>query len=361
MLDFVRRIFPTAGDKLGKYDRALERIEVPSVIRPGSGASFDLATVMHIEHGLPVPDWKAVNAWLGTLDAAEHGKAWSDVELAWMSCLRAALGEPYKVGRFGQSVILSSLDARQEQMVAVFMDASLKKIVKTLGRLASVPVWGYDILMVFDDSRTYYNYVSRYYPDEGEFAISSGMHISYGCGHFVTTRQDMQMIEPVIVHEMTHSCLAHLPIPVWLNEGLAVNTEQLLCHPAPAGIDPRERHRQHQLFWTPDTIQQLWSGTSFKRPDEGSELSYDIARILVSQMAKDWQQFEGFVLDADVQDGGQLSATDHYGITLGALICALLDKEYVDDWEPLPAVWEDPPERGGFRILRRNPMKSWSQ
>ena len=31
------------------------------------------------------------------------------------------------------------------------------------------------------------------------------------------------------MHEMTHGSVAHLPLPLWLNEGLAVNTERRLA------------------------------------------------------------------------------------------------------------------------------------
>lgn len=353
MFGYIKRIFSNAQSEPKSPTEEVERVDVASIIHASSGESFDLAKAMHVEEGLPVPDWNALNEWIATIDTNEQGKVWADAELAWLSCLRSAVGEAYIVSRFRQSVVLSSLSSRQEQLVLAFMDSSLKRIVKTLGRIASVPEWGYDILLVFDDEDTYYRYISRYYPEEGEFSFSSGVHIGYGCGHFVTTQQEMRLIEPVIVHEMTHSCVAHLPIPAWLNEGLAVNTEYSMCGSTSTGTDTPERHNQHRNFWNPTTVQQLWSGASFRRTDEGNLLSYDISRILVSQMAKNWEKFEAFVLDADLNDSGQRSANEKYGITLGAMICALLDKQYSADWEPMPEKWSDAPERGAFRSADR--------
>lgn len=350
MFQYIKKIFSSPQADPEKQTGKVERVDEGSVIYGSGAAKFDLAQNMNYEEGLPVLDWNALNEWLLTIDPASQGKAWSDAELAWLSCMRSALGETYQVSRFEQSVVLSSLNSSEQELVLGFMASSLKKIVRTLGSVASVPEWGYDILIVFDDEDTYYRYVSRYYPEDGEFSFSSGMHISNGCGHFVTTKQEMNLIEPVIVHEMTHSCLAHLPIPAWLNEGLAVNAEHSLCNSASRDTDSQKLHERHLNFWTPTTVQQLWSGASFKRTDEGCELSYDISRILVSQLAKNWAQFESFVLEAEMNDGGQMSASDKYGLTLGAMICALLEKEHSSSWEPMPEMWNDAPERGGFRV-----------
>lgn len=88
---------------------------------------------------------------------------------------------------------------------------------------------GKELLIAFDDSEDYYRYVSGFYPEEGTFAMSSGMHLGSGCGHFVTHGTELHAIEPVIVHAMTHSCLAHLSLPVWLDEGMAVNAERMFA------------------------------------------------------------------------------------------------------------------------------------
>lgn len=149
---------------------------------------------------------------------------------------------------------------------------------------------------------------------------------------------DLRAVEPVIAHEMTHGCLGHLPIPAWLNEGIAVNTEQRLC---PARLpDPREMQQRHRAFWGPAKVQQFWSGQSFLRPDEGNELSYDLARILVAQFSADWDRFRPFVLAATFDDAGAAAAREHLGLALGDVIPALLQKEPALQWSPDPmSLW----------------------
>jgi hypothetical protein len=243
---------------------------------------------------------------------------------------------------------MSALEPHVARATVAYMVKTLLRIEKVLDGIAQVPLWGHDVLLVFEDEDSYYRYVSRYYPDDGEFAFSSGMHINAGCSHFVTFQADMRAIEPVIAHEMTHGCLNHLPIPAWLNEGLAVSTERRLSPPPGQAHTPAQLHWMHQQFWTEDTIQAFWSGKSFMRPDEGNLLSYDLARILTEQFAADWARFKSFVNSAKLDDGGHLAARQEIGVDLGGAVCALFGFEHSERWTPDPSAWQAAPEKGAF-------------
>lgn len=162
-------------------------------------------------------------------------------------------------------------------------------------------------------------------------------------------KADLRAIEPVIAHELTHACLSHLPIPAWLNEGIAVNTEHRLHPPARADFTPRQMHERHRGFWGAAEIQEFWSGRSFLRPDEGNELSYDLARIIVSQFAADWGSFRAFAQAARIEDGAAAAAGEHLGVGLGDVVSALLEKPPSPQWAPAPGAWQGDPERGAFR------------
>ena len=174
------------------------------------------------------------------------------------------------------------------------------------------------------------------------------MYINAGCGHFVTVKSDLRAIEPVIAHELTHSCLSHLPIPAWLNEGLAVNTEQRLSPSGAPLLTPQQMHDKHLSFWKETEIQEFWSGQSFLRNDDANMLSYDLARIMVAQLSRDWPTFRSFVLAADLRDAGADAALQHLGLDLGAVACALLENEPTAAWAPRPDAWQKSPERGAF-------------
>ena len=153
---------------------------------------------------------------------------------------------------------------------------------------------GKHVAIIFKDLDHYYDYVSMFLPEEGEFGISSGMYINNGYGHFVFPTQDMEYAEPIAVHELTHACLSHLPIPTWLNEGLAVLMEEVLANNT-LYID-KEIVAQHHQYWNEENIQEFWSGDSFYASDEGQGLSYRIQEPAVYPLTPTGLRFLHFFM-----------------------------------------------------------------
>jgi hypothetical protein len=146
----------------------------------------------------------------------------------------------------------------------------------------------------------------------------------------------------VIAHEMAHGCVSHLPLPRWLDEGIAVNTEHRIVGAAPSRYSPEEMRRKHLAFWNPATLQEFWSGDSYRRPDEGNMLSYDLGRILVEQLAADWPRFAAFANAADWRDGGAAASREHLGVPLGRLAAAFIESDTPETYEPRPDSWRRP-------------------
>lgn len=324
--------------------RPLERIELPAA------APFPLAEHLVMHDGLPTLDWAAVTRWAeGFPDerrAAEGRRACSD---AWLAHLRSALGADYRIRTDDVVSILSSMEAAESEALMRYVRRARDRIVSVLEGVASVPEDHHETLVVFDDVDTYYRYVARYYPEEGEFAFSSGMHINSGLPHFVLVKDQPESVEPIVAHELTHACVRHLPLPAWLNEGLAVNTEDRLCGARPTQFTPAEMREKHLEFWDEGTVQEFWSGDSFLRSDEGNMLSYDLARTLTAHLAEDWARFSGFAGAADLADAGAAAARDHLGASLGALMAVVLERDDPEGLEPAPTRWSQPPKPGAFR------------
>jgi len=351
MLLTLRRWLLGGGTPPATTDVATPSDAAPLTLEStGIDAPLDFAAILSATPDWPVPDWQQVQAWaLSAPDPGLQGQAWSMAEKAWLAHMRLALGPHYRLTQHEQSLLLSCLEPNVADATVRFMTKTLARIERVLDGVAQPSPWGSDILIVFQDPETYYRYAARYYADDGEFALSSGMHIHFGCSHFIVQQDDLRLIEPVIAHEMTHGCLAHLAIPAWLNEGLAVNTEQRLRPPVASVHTPHELDGMHRRFWTEALIQEFWSGHSFLRPDEGNLLSYDLARMLTARMALDWERFRDFVLSADLADAGQSAARQSLGVDLGALVCALFDFGPAERWRPDPGRWDHEPERGAFQ------------
>jgi hypothetical protein len=341
MLKLLRSVLP--GPKTNAAAIALPRIDhiaAPDDIVIDGLRPFRLADHLTMHEDLPIADWTAVRAWLSTTDLPNlQSSAWTACERAWLLHLRKALGNRYQLLESDSAALLSSLEAKIAKATLDYIQRTRRRILRVLDGIAQVAPWGKDLLIVFDDQESYYRYVSYYYPEAGEFALSGGMHIDAGCSHFVTRKADLSAIEPVIAHEMTHGCVAHLPLPLWLNEGIAVNTERRIAAAGAPLYTPQEMRDKHLSFWGEREIQQFWSGKSFDRTDDGNLLSYDLARIIVEQLAKDWKSFKRFVLAADRADAGACAASVAFGIDLGALACALLEQGGSPAWTPDPNAW----------------------
>lgn len=303
--------------------------------------SFQITSHISWCNNFPILDWDEVHSWVEKAPSDElKAIAWNACEHGWLVHFQQALGKSYTLVESEGAVVLSSLGTKRSRATIDYMNRTLSRVTKVLDGIARLPQWGKDILIVFHDADSYYSYVSHYYPDNGgEFAFSGGMHINSGCSHYVTVDADMHSVESIIAHEMTHGCLSHLPLPLWLNEGLAVNTERRLAGSGVPLYTPAEMRAKHLCFWGENEIQEFWSGKSFNRPDDGNLLSYDLARIMIELMAKDWERFRQFVLNADMVDGGAGAAQEYLGVDLGNAVCSLLEKPLDDTWTPAPKRW----------------------
>jgi hypothetical protein len=296
---------------------------------------WPFAERLHVVAGVPLADWRAIEAWLAAMpDARARAAARVDAHRAWLEHLRDALGDGAWLHETDDAFVLSSLEPAVAAATARYVATTRRRIAGVLGALPKFPAGEKSIVLVLDDEEVYYHYVSIYYPREGEFAFSGGMFVDAGCPHFVVRRADLSTIEPVIAHELTHSALAHLRLPLWLDEGLAVNTEHKIAGDRHGRHPAREMHARHLKFWGEAEIGQFWSGESFRRADDGNALSYDLARIMVAQMSRSWPAFERFVQHAARADAGNAAALAYLDVDLGAYACLLLEQEPQRSWSP---------------------------
>jgi hypothetical protein len=170
-----------------------------------------------------------------------------------------------------------------------------------------------------------------------------------GYGHLVLVASELDSMEPTIGHELTHALVSHLPIPAWLNEGLAVNTEHglvpHLAHPSNAPYTPGEMARKHASHWNVVTIQEFWSGKSFTRAGDGVALSYDLAQKMFAIAARDFERFRAFCCSASWEDSGEAAAREHYGFPIDHLLESVLEP---GPWKVAPTMWREGIERGAF-------------
>ena len=253
------------------------------------------------------PDWEAIASNINDeLSDDEVNATWDQICQQWLKRVASEYGSDYRIESTANFLILSNESARYVDVFSAFLERTLKRILKALNGVANDEGNGKHVAMIFKDADDYYHYISRFYPEDGEFGLSSGLYINEGYGHFAFPSQDINYAETIAVHELTHACLAHLDIPLWLNEGLAVLMEEVL-----AGqhlfID-QELMAKHQEYWNTETIQGFWSGDSFFATDEGQSLSYHLAHVLTRKLAKGAAAFSEFANHANAADAGAAAA-----------------------------------------------------
>jgi hypothetical protein len=331
----------------------------PSTAPPDSAAAASsIATLDQFAHvpmhwfddtQLPLADWQRIaQEQPPELDEAALHEWWTSAAGHWLLAMGAALEGGYRVQASADFLLLSDLPDRPTQLFLEFCQDVRRWILRNLGDIAHGDGHGKHVVMVFGDEDDYYRYISHYYPEEGEFALSGGMFVNAGYGHFALYAGGMEQMQPTIAHELTHCLVSHLPIPAWLNEGLATNTEAALFPqlfaPAAQLYHPSEIAAKHSAFWNADTLQEFWSGKSFLRTDDGNLLSYDLARRITRRAAAAEDRFRAFVRAAHRDDAG-LGAQHHLGLQIADLITAMLGE---GEWTPDPKRWRAGVERGQF-------------
>jgi hypothetical protein len=297
--------------------------------------------------GIPRADWEAI--WLrieSTIPPERIHEALTAVALEWLREVARALDGEYLVAETPSFAILSGFGPKPARTLTTFLEGARRRILTELlpeianddgpGKLAVV-----HLLCVEE----YTSYIAHFLPDSGEYSATAGMFLfrpdgsasAAGYGQVVLLGSDPLQIERIAAHELTHACLSHLPIPGWLNEGLADTVEGALLGSPAFGLS-REDLDEHRACWADGAIREFWSGRSVHRPDDRSRLTYQLGRALVEALSDDYAKFREFVLRADWADGGESAAREVFGSGLGDVVASILGP---GDWGP--RLGEEPP------------------
>ena len=285
----------------------------------------------------PRPKWDEIAARVPETTLKEEHSVWWAIAERWIEQHCIAAGKAYWCTRSDNFLLASPLEKRSAANLIAFAERARRGITKALKGLVDTDGLGPHVILVFETEDEYYEYIAPFYPEGGHYAGSAGVHLNPGYGHFALPRREPDLLEPVVAHELTHALVSHLPLPRWLNEGMAVNLESSLC--------PRYGRRlelswieRHQSWWDGQSVQEYWSGLAFDQADKLSELSYELAWVTVRSLAEDYETFRLFASEASYEDAGQSASHKHFGHGLGMHFEAILGE---GDWDPNPATWDE--------------------
>jgi len=296
--------FPAPQPAEPRPEEAEETVEAPAPLTDLS--ELDLG--FEVVEGFSRPNWKAVREFVKVhVPIPDSSATWNYIAIKWLEELAGDLGGHARIRQSHNFYCLSDADAKTTRTLLTYAEFVLVTIRDYLGAAAWSGYHGRHVLLIFSDPDDYYAYISYYYRD-GTHILSGGVFIRRGYAHIAMPYTNTFSARHVLVHELTHNLLCHLPIPLWLNEGLAVVIESRVTQ---RGLnltgELADRHRNH---WNETNIQAFWAGATFDVPGDESQLSYSLGEILVSLLSEKGAAFSEFVKTADWRDGGQDAAVN---------------------------------------------------
>lgn len=290
------------------------------------------------DHGFPHPKWNSIAEWIErSVPEAELEAAWQQCARCWLQRLADRLGEGYRLVESQNFHLLSDLPAQAQRSKLAFLENARSRMCAVFGEMRP-QTFGKHAVLRFSEMQDFYFYVSHFHRD-GEYAGAGGMFLSDGYDHIAYPHGWTDQDEgPVLVHELAHALVAHLPMPPWLNEALAMAFEADIAGSQlpPLTRDLAERHRE---YWTADTIQDFWEGSAFSDV-EGQELAYSLSCVLLNlirtELRPSQRELRSFVENATRADAGAAAAEEHLQIALENIVAAFLG---LGEWAPQPESW----------------------
>jgi len=293
----------------------------------GTAVDVSLSSIPGAFH-LPRPDWDAIQGWVEERIAeADRPAAWARIAGQWLDVLNEALGGNYQTEQSDRLLLFAPRDYAEAEHLLGYAESGLQAIVEILGDAAGASWHGPLVLLLFADAETYCRYVLPFDPD-GEYFRSGGACFKQGYVHLALRPTHLDSLQSVVLHELTHACLWHLSLPLWLEEGITqmIQTAQITLE----GTTAAEIRR----YWQEHGLRDFWWGRGFFLDDEGQGASYELAEILYRILESDHRrQLRDFIRHAHADDAGDSAAHQFLGKGIAAVASQFLGP---GSWEPVP-------------------------
>jgi len=288
--------------------------------------------------GFPRADWVAIGTRIQeSIPRERWNETWDAAAQLWLHRTAESLGSGFRVLKSRNFLLLAPDLVGEEEALLRFLEQALTTVVSNLPGIADDEGYGRHAVLVLDSRDLYYDYVDWFSPPGGSYPFTGGMCLLDGYTHFVIPWENLLEAEKAVAHELTHACLGHLPIPSWLNEGMAQVLESIATGGVRQLLTP-EQVRDQLGYWNPQTIQQFWSGGSFHRPVDGFSLGYTLGYHLVKILSQDFDRFREFVLRARADDAGESALREVFSASLGSVVQRVLGP---GNWDVRPESWDD--------------------
>lgn len=270
-----------------------------------------------------IQDWLQNDVPDGEWRTAANALGWR-----WLRLLVPAMSEPHALSESPHFYILTLPKVDEVKRMLRFLEETRVQVLRALASAAPPSDRPKHIVVVCGRREDYDELVATESSvDERDLADSGGMFFSQGFSRIALPSATLTDFHATVVHELVHDCVAHLPLPMWLNEGVTQMLEYELVSWRPFHLD-REVMKKHASHWTAETIQEFWSGRAFSLPGDSQMLSYNLAVVLVrkimGEVAYGPEDFWAFVREAKAGDAGDVALRAQFEVSLEEVVSDFL-------------------------------------
>src|SRR5262245_37775954 len=140
-------------------------------------------------------------------------------------------------------------------------ESGLNSILDVLGDVAAAQWSGPLVMLLFADAEGYCRYVSPFDQERAYFR-SGAMCFTEGYLHIALRPYPLETLQSTMLHEMTHACLAHLTLPLWLEEGITQLVEEAGTGQSRFFIDGKIAVEMRR-YWQEHGLGDFWWGGGF--------------------------------------------------------------------------------------------------
>jgi hypothetical protein len=283
-------------------------------------------------HGIPRPNWTLFDNWITTeADADAFDEAWDSVTENWLHRIVDALGPQYSVAKSDHFLMLTPHSENERKHMLIAAEHAHDRVSAGLQELCMFH-YGRVLSLRFTDPNHYLRFVEDSDPVTDDKPGTAGVFIHGGLPHMACYSRTFEEFRKTVAHELSHYYVAHLPLPRWVNEAVAMTMES---DGGNAHLPRGKAAEKHFDFWTPENIQEFWYGESWREGHPAFGLSYQLAAILFdilrSELHPTPETKRAFVRDAHRSDAGEASAREHLRVDLGEVVEVFLGP---GDWSP---------------------------
>src|SRR5262245_12747837 len=131
----------------------------------------------------PRPNWEEIAARITRAQPPDENSFWRAIAERWMEEHCRASGTAYSVTRTENFLLAGPLENRPATNLITFAERARRGIARALKGLVATDGLGPHVILVFETEEEYYEYIAPFYPEGGQYGVSSGVQLNPGYTH----------------------------------------------------------------------------------------------------------------------------------------------------------------------------------